>query len=239
MIIKQDTKQSIKSTFKFFIEFYKILIGSFLTLTVPKYCGNSNSISNSNSSSSYSNLNNSCTIMNNIADNNVFHQFALYTNAISFIIFIIMYGIEIKREKWCINYLDQDINKSITNLDLEIEKYPNLKNQMYYINKNYALITKICILSQFINITISTIDISYKWYGFKSFTPFTSYIIVIFMKLYNSYYISSESLLYERAYSSFLTEPIIFNTIDKDYNIKLNNTLSNEKNIVELNEITI
>jgi len=38
-----------------------------------------------------------------------------------------MYGIEIKREKWCINYLDQDINKSITNLDLEIEKYPNLK----------------------------------------------------------------------------------------------------------------
>jgi len=173
--------------------------------------------------------------MNNIGDNNVFHQFALYTNVISFIIFIIMYGIEIKREKWCINYLDRDINKSITNLDLEIEKYPNLKNQMYYINKNYALITKICILSQFINITISTIDISYKWYGFKSFTPFTSYIIVIFMKLYNSYYISSESLLYERAYSSFLTEPIIFNTIDKDYN----NSLSNEKNIVELNEITI
>lgn len=231
MIIKQDTKQSIKSTFKFLIEFYKILIGSFLTLTVPKYCGNS--------ITSNANINNSCTIMNNIRDNNVFHQFALYTNAISFIIFIIMYGIEIKREKWCINYLDQNINKSITNLDLEIEKYPNLKNKMYHINKNYALITKICILSQFINITISTIDISYKWYGFKSFTPFTSYIIVIFMKLYNSYYISSESLLYERAYSSFLTEPIIFNTIDKDYNIKLNNTLSNDKNIVELNEITI
>lgn len=40
MLITNDTKESIKSTFKFFTDLYKILIGNFLTLTVPKYCNN-------------------------------------------------------------------------------------------------------------------------------------------------------------------------------------------------------
>ena len=218
MIIKEDTKQSIKSTFKFFIEFYKILIGNFLTLTVPKHCGN-----------------HSCTIMNNINDTTLFHQIALYINGISFILFIMMYGIEIKREKWCINYLDEDKTKSISNLDIEIENYSNLKKYMRSINSKYAVITKICILSQFTNICISSVDVAYKWYGYRSFTPFSSYIIVILMKLYNSYNVSRESLLYERAYSTFLTDPKIYNTIDKDYKIKIN-AIREEKNVVELND---
>ena len=215
MIIKEDTKQSLKSTFIFFIDFYKIFIGNFLTLTVPKNCGT-----------------NSCTIINNIYDNHLFHKIALYTNCICFILFIIMYAIEIKREKWCINYLDEDRSKSISNLDLEIENYGDLKKEMYSINYKYALIIKICIFSQFTNICISGIDIYYKWNGYSSFTPFSSYVFVILMKLYNSYYISHESLLYERAYSCFLTDPKIYNTIDYDYKIKENNCKINKVYII-------
>lgn len=217
MKIKEDTKQSVKSTFKFFIEFYKILIGTFLTLTVPKHCGS-----------------NSCTIMNNVNDTTLFHQIALYINGISFLLFIMMYGIEIKREKWCINKLDEDKSKSISNLDLEIENYGGLKKEMHSINKKYALITKVCILSQFVNICVSSVDVAYKWYGYRSFTPFSSYIIVILMKLYNSYNVSRESLLYERAYSTFLTDPKIYNTIDEDYKKKLREKNIEEKCVVEI-----
>ena len=95
-MISEDTKQTAKSSFKFFIEFYKIIIGTFLTLTVPKHCGN-----------------NSCTILENIYDTTLLHRIALYFNSFSFFLFILMYAIEIKRENWCINYLDEDKSKSI------------------------------------------------------------------------------------------------------------------------------
>ena len=205
MLITNDTKESIKSTFKFFTDYYKILIGNFLTLNVPKYCNNQ-----------------SCTIMENIYDTTLFHQIALYINGLNFLIFILMFAIEIKREKWCILKLDQDTNKSMCNLDTEIEQYPKLKKEMKNINKKYFFITKICVISQIINISISVVDIYYKSYGFRSFTPFTSYIMVILYHLYNSYNVYKESLMNERVYSSFLSEPKNYNSIDADYKKNIN-----------------
>jgi hypothetical protein len=229
-MIKQDTIQKIKSLSNFSLEFYKILIGTFLTITVPKKCINS--------------INSSCSIIDNINDTYFIHRYALYFNSFSFFIFILMYLIELKREKWCIIYLDEDKSKPMDNLDVEIENYSTLKKQMLTINKYYSMITRVCFVSQICNICFSGVDIYFKWYGIKSFIPFNSYIIVIFTKLYNSYNISKQSLLYERAYSAFLNDPKIYNTIDKDYKHKFielgelnknNNYLHFDKNVVVLN----
>jgi len=200
MFVSQDKKQYVKSTFKFLIEIYKIFVGTFLTLTVPKYCGTS-----------------SCTIIQNIQDTTMFHRIALYINLLNFCFFLCMYYIELKRERWCIKYLDIDLNKSIANLDTEIERYPKFKKEMRVMNKYYSLITKICVCNQVVNIAVSAVDIYYKYYGFRSLTPFSTYVLVILMKLYNSYYVSHESLVHERAYSAFLSDPTNYNSIDKDY----------------------
>lgn len=200
MICSQDRKQYYKCVFIFCIEIYKIFIGTFLTLTVPKYCKQ-----------------NSCTILENIYDNNVFHRCALGINIINFCLLLLMYYYEIIRENWCIKYLDVDLEKSMSNLDIEIETYPDLKKYMRQINLKYNLICKICIFNQVINICISLVDIIIKYYGFRSLIPFLTYIMVIIHKLYNSYNVSSESLKHERAYSAFLTELTIYNTIDEDY----------------------
>lgn len=47
-----------------------------------------------------------------------------------------MYFIEVKRENWCINYLDIDYSKPTENLDEEIEYYPTFKSEMHALNKN-------------------------------------------------------------------------------------------------------
>ena len=42
-----------------------------------------------------------------------------------------------KRENWCIKYLDIDDDKSSNNLDEEIEKYPKYKHEMHQLNRKY------------------------------------------------------------------------------------------------------
>ena len=42
-----------------------------------------------------------------------------------------------KRENWCIKYLDIDLTKPNNYLDDEIEAYPKYKKQMNLLNKSY------------------------------------------------------------------------------------------------------
>ena len=46
--------------------------------------------------------------------------------------------------------------------------------------------------------------------------PYSSYIILILMKLYNCYYISSHSIENDKALSAYMTEFSSFNVIDYD-----------------------
>ncbi len=108
-----DTKQRINGSLIFLLEFYKILMGTFLTIFVPHSCGN-----------------NTCTIMENMNSGNPYRSSVLVINTISFGVFLMMYYSAINRENWCISYLDINPQKPIEYLDVEIENYPKIKKNL-------------------------------------------------------------------------------------------------------------
>ena len=110
MKVNIDTMQRIKGGGIFMLEFYKILMGTFLTIFVPRDCGSR-----------------VCTLTDNYKDDEIFHRCVFILNCVSFFTVMVLYYSEIKRENWCITYLDIDENKSLENLDTEIERYPEIK----------------------------------------------------------------------------------------------------------------
>jgi hypothetical protein len=205
MKLTVDNKQRLTTAFLFILESYKIVMGTFLTIFVPQECNQE-----------------TCTILQNIQNNTVLHRIATISNLISFIVFIAFYSIELKRENWCIKYLDIDDNKASNNLDTEIESYKDIKSNMNKINKHYKIITSICIGTQIINISLSVADILHQFNGISTITPLLSYVILIAIKLIMSYNIAYSSLKDERAYSSFMKISKTYNTIDDDFKHKNN-----------------
>ncbi len=205
MKLTVDNKQRLTTAFLFILESYKIIMGTFLTIFVPQECNQE-----------------TCTILQNIQNNTVLHRIATISNLISFIVFIAFYSIELKRENWCIKYLDIDDNKASNNLDTEIESYKDIKINMNKINKHYKIITSICIGTQIINISLSVADILHQFNGISTITPLLSYVILIAIKLFMSFNIAYSSLKDERAYSSFMKISKTYNTIDDDFKHKNN-----------------
>ena len=132
-----------------------------------------------------------------------------------------LYSIELKRENWCIKYLDIDPNKPNNNLDTEIEEYPEYKKNMLQINKKYKNNSLICIVLQGVNITLSVVYIAHHWAGTIALAPLISYIILVISKLYNTFFISNASIKEERAYSAYLTISKTYNTIDEEHKDKV------------------
>lgn len=195
MKLTVDTQQRIQSGLIFLLECYKVLMGSFLVVFVPQECGDDGHL---------------CTL----AEKEMAY---IIINAVSCLMLVYLYYIELTRENWCIKYLDIDPFKPNNNLDTEIEKYPDLKKQMATINKRYKRESLICCATQLINIIASLVHICLRWGGSDTLTPLISYIILMVTKLYNTYFISTSSLSKERAYSGYLTISKTYNTIDEDH----------------------
>ena len=195
-----DRKQRIIGTFIFLLEFYKILMGTFLTIFVPHACDSR-----------------TCTPTENINNRNSYHSSALIVNTISFGVFLMMYYSEIRRENWCISYLDINPQKPIEYLDVEIEDYPKIKKKMSRLNIQYKNLTILCAGVQGINISVSAVDIFKFGAGTSSFLTMASYMVLIITKLINTYNIASTSLTKERAYSAYLSGPKTYNVIDMDH----------------------
>ena len=200
MRLNTDNKQRLKSLFTFFLEFYKVLMGAYLVVFVPRLCDDG-----------------VCSINDNIYNDDVMHRVALGFNSFCFLLFLNLYRVELQRENWCIKYLDIDVDKAIENLDDEIENYPVIKQEMAALNKSYKNAVMVCGGSAILNTGISLYDLSTHWAGSPTLTPLLSSILLIFMKLYGSYFVAGSSLENERAYSAYMSGPKTYNAIDSDF----------------------
>lgn len=203
MKISADTQQRFLTACLFLLEVYRITMGTCLSLFVPRLCDD-----------------NTCSLLESLEQNTALHRIAQTTNVISFLLFALYYGVELQRENWCIKYLDMDNTRTANHLDTEIEAYPVIKQQMRTLNTRYKQVVIVCVVSQVINIGVSTADIAMAWAGFSSLTPLVSYVLLICVKLYMSYGISVASMKDERALSAYMRSPRIFNTIDADHKHK-------------------
>ena len=139
MALDEDTQQRIKGSLTFGLEFYKICMGTFLTVFVPHQCIEQTSTGE---------LTKICTISHNVYHGDAYHRVVIWCNMVAFVLFLAMYRSEVKRENWCINYLDIDYTKPSDHLDDEIEQYPKFKKTMRQLNINYQKLVNICGMTQ-------------------------------------------------------------------------------------------
>jgi len=165
MKLDVDSKQRIMTAFYMLLEFYKIIMGTFLVVFVPQQCGNQ-----------------LCTATENFMAT---EQLRVGANACNFVTFAsigTLYFIELKRENWCIKYLDIDEEKSNTNLDLEIELYPTFKKQMNKLNNQYIKTVYIALVLMVVNFGVSGAIVYQNYAGSNTLTTFISFFMLVSMK---------------------------------------------------------
>lgn len=202
MKVTTDTKQRLTTTFSFMLEFYKILMGTFLTVFVPQNCGDHH-----------------CSIYENIMNTEPFHFGTTMLNIFTFLFVLNFYRCELKREHWCIKYLDVDKEKPNDNLDHEVEKYPVIKHDMRILNKKYLQSVKLAIGFLVGNFAVSSVAIAHDYDGVNTVTSLVSFFLLMASKAYNSYTIGTKSVHDEQACSAYMKTPITYNTVDEDYSL--------------------
>ena len=200
MRLSVDNKQRVTATCLMFLEFYKVLMATFLVLFVPQKCDED-----------------VCTITQNLSDKNLIHFAALISNLVTFVSVLYFYFIELKRENWCIKYLDIDANKPNNYLDNEIEAYPEYKTQMNLLNKKYLKSIYVSSSLLIANFGVSGTAIGFNYVGTNTITTMISFVLLILNKLYNAYITGTKSVKKERALSAYLKTAKTFNTIDEDF----------------------
>ena len=203
-----DTKERIKVGALFIFQSYKVIMGSMLSLFVPQLCENEEV----------------CTISDNLLhhDNDVFHQVTLGFNFLSVLLFIGVYVIELKRENWCVKYLDIDHNIPDNNLESIIKDKPDLLLPLSKHNTLYFKSIFITSIIYSINLALSSILIYDNYAGIPSVTSYMSYVVLILLKIYNSLFISYDSMKNNKALSAYIIEFTSYNKIDVDHAHKYN-----------------
>ncbi len=200
MKLDVDSKQRLQTALKFFLEFFKVCMGSFLVIFVPRKCEEK-----------------TCSISDNLDVSSLFHGIAVISNLINFLFFIGLYYVELKRENFCIKYLDVNDNETIDHLDEKIEEYKDIKSKMHANNISYKKAAIATGVYTPINFILSFIDLTKNWAGSSTFTPLISYTILISMKLHSALDVSKQAVEHERAMSAYLFVPLTYNDIDADH----------------------
>ena len=99
-MINTDIKQRIKICGIFLLQSYKIITGTMLSLFLPQDCGD-----------------HMCSLTENYNNSVIYHKIGFYWNSISAFSFFCYYLIELRREEWCVKYLD--INNDIPDNSLK------------------------------------------------------------------------------------------------------------------------
>ena len=113
--IDVDLVQRIKVTGLFFLQFYKVVTGTLLTLFIPQNCGGQ-----------------ICSLTENFENEENYHKGAFYWNILTMMLFLMSYAIELKRENWAIKYLDIDNNLPDNGLKSIIVKEKKLDKRSDY-----------------------------------------------------------------------------------------------------------
>ena len=226
MKVDQDLKERLKIGALWIFQSYKIIMGSLLILFVPQKCEELVDNSGSTNLDEYQDV--ICSVSDNLnKKDDLFHDITLGFNFLCVGLFLITYFVELRRENWCVKHLDINHDFPDNHLDDIIDQKPELKMELRKKNSRYFKITSITSFIYMINLILSSIIIYDNYVGIQAVTSYTSYVALILLKIYNSLFISYESLHNDKALSGYITEFSSFNVFDED--IKDNNKIINEK----------
>ena len=204
MKIDVDIKERVKITCLFFLQFYKIMMGTMLSLFVSQKCIDNN-------------ITRVCSLEDNATTDDIYHQIVLSLNSFTLLVFIYLYYVELRRENFCVKHFDIDHTVPDNNIINIIDTIPDTKCKILKINKHYYNVVKILLLIYGINF-ISSFGIIFdedRRNGSTTYTGFLSFTLLVGSKLWDSYCVSRKSFLKNTIQSSYLKEYSSFNILDR------------------------
>lgn len=224
MKVDQDLKERLKIGALWVFQSYKVIMGSLLILFVPQKCEELVEYSGS-TDGEYQDV--ICTVSDNLnKKDDLFHDITLGFNFLCVGLFLITYVVELRREHWCVKHLDINHDFPDNHLDDIIDQKPELKLELRKRNNRYFKITSLTSGVYMINLILSSIIIYTNYVGIQAVTSYTSYVALILLKIYNSLFISYDSLQNDKALSGYITEFSSFNVFDEDI---VENDIVNDK----------
>ena len=212
MKIDQDFGQRIKVMGIFTLQFYKVLMGTMLSLFVPQACYEE--IGDGSEVRSNPQI---CTLTQNYENSDIYHQITLSWNTLSFVCFVFCYVLELRRENWAIKFLDIDNDKPDNSLKQIIVLEPKLDKQMDKLNKIYFYGLSITAIIYFINVCLMINILLQDYHSMSTISCFISFVLLVQMKLYNSLSIAYQSVKSDKMMSAFMSEFVSYNVLDSDY----------------------
>ena len=211
MIVDQDIVQRIKVGGIFVLQFYKVLTGTLLPLFVPQACYSEITAGSEERTLQL------CTLTQNYENNEDYHRVTLYWNFFSFLLFIMCYIFELRREHWAIKFLD--INNDIPDNALKdkIVEEPQLDKKMDQLNKFYYHSLLLTSGVYFINVGLMIKILITEYHSVSTLSCFVSFVLLVMMKLYNSLSVGYQSVKNDKMMSAFMSEFVSFNVLDSDY----------------------
>jgi len=223
MKVDQDIVQRIKVIGIFTLQFYKVLMGTMLSLFVPQACYESLTIEPFSGQGSEDGTIlvpetlQICSLSQNYEKQSVYHQATMYWNVLSFLCFVCSYILELRREEWAIKFLDIDNDKPDNSLKKIIISEPKLDKQMDHLNKMYLYGLSITAFVYFVNVCLMINIIKNDYHSMSTISCFISFVMLVQMKLYNSLSVAHQSVKNDKMTSAFMSEFVSYNVLDKDY----------------------
>mgnify|MGYP004049421807 FL=1 len=196
----QDFKQKVGMYSAFIMEFYRVLMGSFLLIFVPQKCGGE-----------------ICGMFENVIVGMPLIDTAFAFNVITFGVFLAMYYAELTRENAMINYLhvNPELPRDNDAVGEMLVKLPEHKKD-FILNwdKNYQTIGRIGMGMFVINLGFSGYAVFTHYLDNKTITVFITNALFMALKLYDTKLITeTEQNIFLSAY---LTRKIQYNDVDPD-----------------------
>lgn len=196
----QDTQQRANVYVSFFMELYRVLMGSMLLMFVPQKCGDD-----------------MCGLTANIYSTDEVIQVNLAFNFTTLTAFFVLYCIEMHREHKLIAYLDvnkehptdnESVGEALTALP---ETY---KNEIWELDRFYQLAGYVAMGAFCVNSGFSGYSVFTKYLDDKTTTVFITNILFLASKLSDVYTnVRTKKNIF---YSAYLTNKVQFNHVDKD-----------------------
>ena len=205
-----DFIQRVKVGGIFCLQIYKILTGTLLTIFVPQSCETFSLETNQTE-------NNVCSLTQNYENNDLYHRKTMSWNIMTMILFFGYYMVELKRENWAIQYLDIDNNKSDNGLKEIIKNEPKLDKAMDKLNLYYYYFLCSTIFAYTINIGLMIKILYSDYHSSSTISCFMSFVLLVLMKLYNSFIVARQSIKNDKMMSAYMSEFVSYNVLDKDY----------------------
>ena len=196
----QDFNQKMNVASTLVLEIYRVLMGAFLVVFVPQKCEDT-----------------ICSMNQNINRNDTMSQIAISSNAMTMLIFLFLYFIEVKRENKLINYLEvnrftpvdnESVGEALEKLST-VKKDNILKFDNYYQKAGY-----VSTASFLINAVLSSIVVYSNYLDSKTLTVYLTNLLFMGLKVSDVY--STVNTKKNVFYSAYLKNKVQFNDVDPD-----------------------